>query len=77
MSVLFKGCVFIIYSLVIPYNDDYIFSDLSIFRFMLVLLFVVSIMFVFVSPNVIYYNYFVRLVWFGFGFLFVIKLLLK
>jgi len=36
---------------------------------MLFLLSVVSIMFVIVSPNAIYYNYFVRLGWFGFGFL--------
>jgi NADH-ubiquinone oxidoreductase chain 5 len=54
MSVLFKGFVFIISSLVILYSDGYNFGDSSIFRFiMLVFLFVVSIIFAVVSPNVI------------------------
>jgi len=36
MSVLFKGFVFTISSLVILYSDDYSFGDLSIFRFIVV-----------------------------------------
>ena len=43
MSLLFMGFVFIISSLVILYSDNYIFGDLNIFRFiLLVLMFVVS-----------------------------------
>jgi NADH-ubiquinone oxidoreductase chain 5 len=54
MSLLFMGFVFIISSLVILYSDDYMFGDLNIFRFIsLVLMFVVSIMFLIVSPNII------------------------
>ena len=54
MSLLFMGFVFIISSLVILYRDDYIFGDLNIFRFiLLVLTFVVPIMFLIVSPNII------------------------
>jgi len=48
------GFVFIISSLVILYNDYYMFGDLSIIRFIsLVLIFVVSIIFLVISPNVI------------------------
>jgi len=48
------GFVFIISSLVILYSDDYIFGDLNIVRFIsLVLMFVVSIMFLIISPNII------------------------
>jgi NADH-ubiquinone oxidoreductase chain 5 len=47
------GFVFIISSLVILYSDDYIFGDLNIVRFiLLVFMFVVSIMFLIVSLNV-------------------------
>nr|WMY23982.1 NADH dehydrogenase subunit 5 [Trinervitermes geminatus] len=54
MSLLFMGFVFIISSLVILYSDDYMFGDLNIVRFIsLVLMFVVSMMFLIVSPNVI------------------------
>nr|AQP30579.1 NADH dehydrogenase subunit 5 [Odontotermes sp. BDIT085] len=54
MSLLFMGFVFIISSLVILYSDDYMFGDLNIFRFIsLVLMFVVSMMFLIVSPNII------------------------
>jgi NADH-ubiquinone oxidoreductase chain 5 len=54
MSLLFMGFVFIISSLVILYSDDYMFGDLNIVRFiLLVLMFVVSIMFLIVSPNLI------------------------
>jgi NADH-ubiquinone oxidoreductase chain 5 len=54
MSLLFMGFVFIISSLVILYRDDYMFGDLNIVRFIsLVLMFVISIMFLIISPNVI------------------------
>jgi NADH-ubiquinone oxidoreductase chain 5 len=54
MSLLFMGFVFIISSLAIFYSDDYIFGDLNIIRFIiLVLMTVISIMFLIVSPNVI------------------------
>nr|AQP29965.1 NADH dehydrogenase subunit 5 [Microtermes sp. 1 TB-2017] len=54
MSLLFMGFVLIISSLVILYSDDYMFGDLNIFRFiLLVLMFVVSMMFLIVSPNMI------------------------
>jgi len=54
MSLLFMGFVFIISSLVILYRDDYMFGDLNIVRFIsLVLMFVVSMMFLIISPNVI------------------------
>jgi len=48
------GFVFIISFLVILYSDDYMFGDLNIIRFiLLVLIFVVSVMFSLISPNVI------------------------
>jgi NADH-ubiquinone oxidoreductase chain 5 len=48
------GFVFIISSLVILYSDDYMFGDLNIVRFiLLVLIFVISMMFLIISPNVI------------------------
>jgi NADH-ubiquinone oxidoreductase chain 5 len=51
---LFIGFVFIISSLVILYSDDYIFGDLNIVRFIsLILIFVVSIIFLIISPNII------------------------
>nr|WNL54102.1 NADH dehydrogenase subunit 5 [Microcerotermes sp. 2 MLW-2023a]WNL54115.1 NADH dehydrogenase subunit 5 [Microcerotermes sp. 2 MLW-2023a]WNL54297.1 NADH dehydrogenase subunit 5 [Microcerotermes sp. 2 MLW-2023a] len=54
MSLLFMGFVFIISSLVILYSDDYMAGDLNIVRFiLLVLMFVVSMMFLIISPNVI------------------------
>ena len=54
MSLLFMGFVFIISSLVILYGDDYMFGDLNIVRFIsLVLIFVVSMMFLIISPNII------------------------
>nr|URH16691.1 NADH dehydrogenase subunit 5 [Cavitermes tuberosus] len=54
MSLLFMGFVFIISSLVILYSDDYMHGDLNIIRFiLLVLMFVVSMMFLIVSPNLI------------------------
>nr|AQP30134.1 NADH dehydrogenase subunit 5 [Oriensubulitermes inanis] len=54
MSLLFMGFVFIISSLVILYSDDYMSGDLNIVRFiLLVLMFVISMMFLIISPNVI------------------------
>nr|URH16904.1 NADH dehydrogenase subunit 5 [Nasutitermes gracilirostris] len=54
MSLLFMGFVFIISSLVILYSDDYMSGDLNIVRFIsLVLMFVISMMFLIISPNVI------------------------
>nr|ASM93509.1 NADH dehydrogenase subunit 5 [Reticulitermes speratus kyushuensis] len=54
MSLLFMGFVFIISSLVILYSDDYMSGDSNIFRFiMLVLMFVVSMLFLIISPNMI------------------------
>nr|AQP27264.1 NADH dehydrogenase subunit 5 [Astalotermes sp. BDIT120] len=54
ISLLFMGFVLIISALVILYSDDYMSGDLSIVRFiMLVLMFVVSMMFLIISPNVI------------------------
>nr|YP_009351684.1 NADH dehydrogenase subunit 5 [Ruptitermes arboreus]AQP30386.1 NADH dehydrogenase subunit 5 [Ruptitermes arboreus] len=54
ISLLFMGFVFIISSLVILYSDDYMFGDWNVVRFiMLVLMFVVSMMFLIISPNVI------------------------
>jgi len=48
------GFVFIISSLVIHYSDDCMFGDFNIILFIsLVLIFVVSVMFLIVSPNVI------------------------
>jgi NADH-ubiquinone oxidoreductase chain 5 len=52
--LIIYGIFFIISSLVLLYSDDYIHGDLNIVRFiMLVLMFVVSIMFLITSPNVI------------------------
>jgi len=54
ISLLFMGFVFIISSLVILYSDDYMFGDLNIIQFIsLVLIFVVSIMFLIISRNII------------------------
>jgi NADH-ubiquinone oxidoreductase chain 5 len=54
MSLLFMGFIFIISFLVIHYTDDYMFGDLNIIRFiLLVLIFVVSTMFFIISSNVI------------------------
>nr|QAX91227.1 NADH dehydrogenase subunit 5 [Parrhinotermes microdentiformis] len=54
MSLLFVGFVFIISSLVILYSDDYMSGDINIVRFIaLVLLFVISMFFLIISPNMI------------------------
>nr|YP_010939059.1 NADH dehydrogenase subunit 5 [Cryptocercus punctulatus]WLF00971.1 NADH dehydrogenase subunit 5 [Cryptocercus punctulatus] len=54
MSLIFMGFVFFISSLVILYSDDYMCGDYNINRFiMLVLMFVVSMMFLIISPNMV------------------------
>nr|URX53131.1 NADH dehydrogenase subunit 5 [Cryptotermes dudleyi]URX54247.1 NADH dehydrogenase subunit 5 [Cryptotermes sp. 7 AB-2022a]URX54338.1 NADH dehydrogenase subunit 5 [Cryptotermes sp. 7 AB-2022a] len=54
MSLIFMGFVFFISSLVILYSDDYMHGDLNINRFiLLVLMFVLSMMFLIISPNMI------------------------
>nr|YP_009890098.1 NADH dehydrogenase subunit 5 [Polyphaga plancyi]QKK69171.1 NADH dehydrogenase subunit 5 [Polyphaga plancyi]WGO57841.1 NADH dehydrogenase subunit 5 [Polyphaga plancyi] len=54
ISVVFLGFVFLISSLVILYSDDYMSGDLNINRFIiLVLMFVGSMMFMIISPNII------------------------
>nr|URX54000.1 NADH dehydrogenase subunit 5 [Epicalotermes sp. 2 AB-2022a] len=54
MSLSFMGFVFFISSLVILYSDDYMSGDYNINRFiLLVLLFVLSMMFLIISPNMI------------------------
>nr|AVN68133.1 NADH dehydrogenase subunit 5 [Protagonista lugubris] len=54
MSLIFMGFVFFISSLVILYSDDYMKGDLNVSRFiLLVLMFVLSMMFLIISPNLI------------------------
>nr|URX53662.1 NADH dehydrogenase subunit 5 [Bifiditermes nr. madagascariensis] len=54
MSMSFVGFVFFISSLVILYSEDYMHGDCNINRFiLLVLMFVLSMMFLIVSPNMI------------------------
>nr|AVN67771.1 NADH dehydrogenase subunit 5 [Periplaneta australasiae] len=54
MSLMFMGFVFFISSLVILYSDDYMSGDMNINRFiLLVLMFVLSMMFLIISPNLI------------------------
>jgi NADH-ubiquinone oxidoreductase chain 5 len=54
ISLLFISFVFFISSLVILYSDDYMFGDLNIVRFiMLALMFVISMIFLIISPKVI------------------------
>nr|YP_010430492.1 NADH dehydrogenase subunit 5 [Notobitus montanus]USS57989.1 NADH dehydrogenase subunit 5 [Notobitus montanus] len=54
MSLLFMGSVLLISSMVIYYSEDYMMSDINKVRFLiLVLLFIVSMMFMIVSPNLI------------------------
>nr|WGO57971.1 NADH dehydrogenase subunit 5 [Perisphaerus sp. 1 ZQW-2023b] len=54
MSLIFMGFVFFISSLVILYSEDYMMLDFNPLRFMfLVLLFIMSMMFMIVSPNMI------------------------
>nr|AIY62160.1 NADH dehydrogenase subunit 5 [Glyptotermes sp. B TB-2014] len=54
MSLVFMGFVFFISSLVILYSEDYMHGDLSLSRFiLLVLMFVLSMMLLIISPNMI------------------------
>nr|UQJ75229.1 NADH dehydrogenase subunit 5 [Tauritermes triceromegas]URX54052.1 NADH dehydrogenase subunit 5 [Tauritermes triceromegas] len=54
MSLSFMGFVLFISSLVILYSEDYMHGDLNINRFiLLVLMFVLSMMFLIISPNMI------------------------
>nr|URX53027.1 NADH dehydrogenase subunit 5 [Glyptotermes sp. 9 AB-2022a]URX53040.1 NADH dehydrogenase subunit 5 [Glyptotermes sp. 9 AB-2022a] len=54
MSLMFMGFVFFISALVILYSEDYMHGDLNINRFiLLVLMFVLSMMFLIISPNMI------------------------
>nr|YP_009409426.1 NADH dehydrogenase subunit 5 [Anoplocnemis curvipes]ASH96377.1 NADH dehydrogenase subunit 5 [Anoplocnemis curvipes] len=54
MSLLFMGSVMFISSMVIYYSDDYMMNDDNKVRFLiLVLLFIMSMMFMIVSPNLI------------------------
>nr|QBR55114.1 NADH dehydrogenase subunit 5 [Diamphipnopsis sp. SD-2019] len=54
MSLIFMGFVLFISSLVIFYSDEYMSGDLNINRFIiLVLMFVLSMMFLIISPNLI------------------------
>nr|YP_010946902.1 NADH dehydrogenase subunit 5 [Salganea incerta]WGO57659.1 NADH dehydrogenase subunit 5 [Salganea incerta] len=54
MSLLFMGLIFFISSLVILYSDYYMYGDYNMSRFIyLVLLFVLSMMFLVISPNMI------------------------
>nr|YP_010988530.1 NADH dehydrogenase subunit 5 [Medeopteryx alacauda]WOR80674.1 NADH dehydrogenase subunit 5 [Medeopteryx alacauda] len=54
MSLLFMSFVLFISSMVIFYSDEYMYGDMNIHRFiMLVFLFVMSMMFLIVSPNLI------------------------
>nr|YP_010946785.1 NADH dehydrogenase subunit 5 [Pseudoglomeris planiuscula]WGO57542.1 NADH dehydrogenase subunit 5 [Pseudoglomeris planiuscula] len=54
MSLMFMSFVFFISSLVIIYSEDYMSMDMNPLRFMfLVLLFILSMMFMIISPNMI------------------------
>nr|URX53365.1 NADH dehydrogenase subunit 5 [Glyptotermes fuscus] len=54
MSLVFMGFVFFISSLVVLYSEDYMHGDLNINRFiLLVLMFVLSMMLLIISPNMI------------------------
>nr|YP_009558782.1 NADH dehydrogenase subunit 5 [Xizicus maculatus]QBA83132.1 NADH dehydrogenase subunit 5 [Xizicus maculatus] len=54
MSLLFMGFVLFISSLVIFYSEEYMYGDLVVNRFIiLVLMFVLSMMFLIISPNLI------------------------
>nr|YP_009485754.1 NADH dehydrogenase subunit 5 [Reduvius gregoryi]AVZ00889.1 NADH dehydrogenase subunit 5 [Reduvius gregoryi] len=54
MSLIFSGCVLVISSMVVYYSESYMYNDMDSNRFyFLVLLFVLSMMMMIVSPNLI------------------------
>nr|QDI93395.1 NADH dehydrogenase subunit 5 [Insulaphylus sp. ph6] len=54
MSMVFMGCVLIISSMVVYYSDSYMSQDVNSLRFLiLVFLFILSMMFMILSPNLI------------------------
>nr|YP_009485702.1 NADH dehydrogenase subunit 5 [Tessaratoma papillosa]AVZ00837.1 NADH dehydrogenase subunit 5 [Tessaratoma papillosa] len=54
MSLIFMGCVLMISSMVLLYSSSYMISDIFKLRFLfLVLLFVLSMMFLIISPNIV------------------------
>nr|WGH58942.1 NADH dehydrogenase subunit 5 [Urochela rubra] len=54
MTFLFMSCVFLISSMVILYSKDYMYADKFNYRFLiLILLFIVSMVFLIISPNMI------------------------
>lgn len=54
ISLIFMGCVLLISSMVIFYRDSYMFDDKYKFRFLiLVFLFIISMIFIIISPNLI------------------------
>nr|QDI93330.1 NADH dehydrogenase subunit 5 [Roburocoris exiguus] len=54
MSLIFMGCVLIISSMVLYYSDSYMYYDMYKLRFLiLVFLFILSMMFMILSPNLI------------------------
>nr|ARH54176.1 NADH dehydrogenase subunit 5 [Chrysomela populi] len=64
MSLLFMSFVFFISCMVILYSEEYMSSDLNLNRFiLLVIMFVISMMFLIISPNLV----FILLGWDGLG----------
>nr|QDI93343.1 NADH dehydrogenase subunit 5 [Quercophylus gonoporospinus] len=54
MSMVFMGCVLLISSMVVYYSDSYMYYDMYKYRFLiLVFLFILSMMFMIMSPNLI------------------------
>nr|QDI93369.1 NADH dehydrogenase subunit 5 [Rubeospineus bicorniger] len=54
MSMIFMGCVLLISSMVVYYSDSYMYYDIYKLRFLvLVFLFILSMMFMILSPNLI------------------------
>nr|WGH58936.1 NADH dehydrogenase subunit 5 [Chelurotropella siamensis] len=54
MSLLFMSCVFLISSMVILYSKDYMINDIFNYSFLiLILLFIVSMFFLIISPNMV------------------------
>nr|QDI93759.1 NADH dehydrogenase subunit 5 [Rubellomiris bispinosus] len=54
MSMIFMGCVLLISSMVVFYSDSYMYGDMYKLRFLiLVFLFILSMMFMIMSPNLV------------------------